>query len=97
MKVSFHPEAEEEFKIAIAYYEGKRIGLGYDFAVEIYDAINRAQAFPGAWPVIDAKIRRSLVRRFPFGVLYLEGPQELFVVAIMNLHRDPEYWQRRTG
>jgi len=51
VKVSFHPEAEEEFKAAIEYYEEKEVGLGYDFAVEVYEAIKRSVAFPKAWPI----------------------------------------------
>ena len=46
MKVSFHPEAEEEFKAAIEYYEEKGVGLGYDFAIEVYETIKRSTAFP---------------------------------------------------
>jgi hypothetical protein len=30
MTFSFHPEAEEEFKAAIDYYEHREVGLGYD-------------------------------------------------------------------
>jgi len=97
VKVSFHPEAEEEFKAAIEYYEEKGVGLGYDFAIEVYETIKRSTAFPKAWPIIEADIRRSLVRRFPFGVLYSEYHQEIHIVAVMNLHREPDYWKHRTG
>ena len=77
MKVSFHPEAEEEFKAAIEYYEEKGVGLGYDFAIEILESIKRATAFPEAWPIIEEDIRRSLVKRFPFGILYAIGHKEI--------------------
>jgi len=46
MNISFHPEATAEFETAIAYYEEKEVGLGYDFATEIYAAIKRCAAFP---------------------------------------------------
>jgi len=95
MNFSFHPEAELEFTEAIDYYEEKEIGLGYDFAVEVYSAIERIAATPEAWPVIEEDIRRSLVRRFPYGILYSENKEEIFIVAVMHLHRDPEYWKHR--
>lgn len=72
MNYSFHPEAEKEFVEAIDYFEELEIGLGYDFAVEVYFAIERAVAFPKAWPVLDGSIRRCLVSRFPYGILYSE-------------------------
>jgi hypothetical protein len=67
---SFHPAADAELNHAIEYDEDVEVGLGYDFAIEIYSAIQRAVSFPKAWPCIDGDVRRSLVRRFPYGVLY---------------------------
>jgi len=95
MTYSFHPEAEAEFNEAIEYYEKIEKGLGYDFAIEVYSAIQRSVILPKAWSVIDREIRRSLVNRFPYGVLYSEEKDELFIIAIMNLHRDPDYWKNR--
>jgi plasmid stabilization system protein ParE len=95
MTFSFHPEAETEFNDAIDYYEEKERGLGYDFAVEVYATIQRITAFPEAWPVLKNDVRRSLVRRFPYGVLYSEQDEKIWVVAVMHLHRNPEYWKHR--
>ena len=95
MSFSFHPEAEEEFNKAIDYYEDIEAGLGYDFALEVYSTIQRSVEFPMAWPVLDGEVRRSLVRRFPFGILYSQEQERIFIVAVMNLHRKPDYWKRR--
>ena len=95
MNYSFHPEAEVEFTEAIEYYEEKELGLGYDFAVEVYSTIERTMAFPKAWPVIEEDIRRSLIRRFPYGILYSEEKEGIYIMAVMHLHRNPEYWKHR--
>jgi len=95
MNFSFHPEAEAEFNESIEYYEEIEPGLGYDFAVEIYSTIQRSAEFPKAWAVLDGEIRRSLVRRFPYGVLYTEEQTGIYVVAVMNLHRNPGFWKHR--
>ena len=95
MRYAFHPEAEAEFVQAIEYYEECEANLGYDFAVEVYSTIERIMAYPKAWPIIEEDIRRSLVRRFPYGILYAEEDEELFIVAVMHLHRDPDYWKHR--
>jgi hypothetical protein len=92
---AFHPEAEAEFVQAIEYYEECEASLGYDFAVEVYSAIERTMAYPKAWPIIEEDIRRSLIRRFPYGILYAEAAEELFIVAVMHLHQDPDYWKHR--
>ena len=95
MTFSFHPEAEAEFNKAIDYYEEIESGLCFDFAIEVHSAIQRSVAFPIAWPVIDGEIRRSLVRRFPFGILYSVENEGIYIIAVMHLHRMPEYWKHR--
>jgi plasmid stabilization system protein ParE len=92
---SFHPEAESEFTGAIDYYEDKEKGLGYDFTLEVYSTIQRILAHPDAWAVIEENIRRSFVRRFPFGILYSHTEEEVIIVAVMHLNREPDYWKER--
>jgi plasmid stabilization system protein ParE len=95
VNVLFHPAAESEFNAAIDYYEDIEKGLGYDFSLETFSALERIIAFPKAWLVIEDDIRRSLVRRFPYGILYAEEQDKIYVVAVMHLHRDPDYWKHR--
>jgi len=68
----FHPEAEKELNEAINDYEDIEPGLGYDFALEVHSKISRSVDFPEAWPAFAGDVRRSLVRRFPYGVFYSE-------------------------
>lgn len=93
MSFRFHPEAERELREAVDYYEEIEPGLGYDLSVELYSAVQRAVSYPKAWPVLDGDIRRALVRRFPYGVLYSEEEGMLLIIAVMNLHREPGYWK----
>ncbi len=95
MNFSFHPVAEKELNEAIDYYEDIEPGLGYDFALEVRSTIGRLVDFPKAWAVLDGDVRRSLVKRFPYGVLYSEEKDGIFIVAVMHLHRRPGYWKPR--
>lgn len=95
MKYSFHPEAETEFNEAIEYYESCAVGLGYDFSLEVHSAIERILSYPKAWPELVNEIRRCQTNRFPFGILYSEERGEIYIVAVMHLRRDPQYWQKR--
>ena len=58
MRLSFHPEAREEFRLAIDYYEERETTLGYQFAAEVYAAIERTSAHPEMWPFIEEGVRR---------------------------------------
>lgn len=48
MSFRFHPEAERELREAVTYYEEIETGLGYDFSVEVYSAVQRAVSYPKA-------------------------------------------------
>jgi plasmid stabilization system protein ParE len=95
MNFSFHPEASAEFQGAVDYYEERQPGLGLDLALEVQTAIRNIVAFPQAWPAIEGEIRRCLVNRFPFGILYTLEPEEIWILAVMHLHREPDYWKPR--
>ncbi len=95
MTFTFHPEARFEFNEAIAYYEKAESGLGVDFAEEIYAAIQRILKYPDAWSPLSKNTRRCLTDRFPFGVIYQIRDEEILIVAIAHLSREPEYWENR--
>ncbi len=95
MKFSFHPEAESEFLEAIEYYEESELGLGYDFSIEVSATIQNIVTYPTMWPVIEEDIRRCLVHRFPYGVVYSIEQGEIFILAVMHLRRHPDYWKSR--
>ncbi len=96
MNYLFHPEAEAELNRAVEYYEEKEAGLGLDFAREVYQSIQRARSFPEAWPVLSGEVRRILVNRFPYGVLYVPEEDKIFIIAVMNLNQKPGYWEKRS-
>jgi len=95
MSFFFHPEAEREFLEAIDYYERHKENLGFDFAVEVYAAISRAAEHPRVWPILEGEVRRCQTSRFPYAVLYSEEREGIFVLAVMHMRRDPDYWKHR--
>ena len=96
MTYSFHPEAEIEFNNAIDYYEECRVGLGLEFAGEVYETIHkRILPYPNAWNPLDKDNRRCLTNRFPFGVIYYQKDDGIVILALMQLSRKPNYWKDR--
>ena len=95
MKCSFHPKAQEEFLVAVNYYEECQAGLGLEFAKEVYATIQRIIHFPKAWSKLSKNTRRCLATRFPFGVIYQIAKDEIFIIALMQLNREPDYWKKR--
>ena len=46
MIFEYHPEAKSEFLETIDYYEECEEGLGYDFSIEVYSAIQNIMYYP---------------------------------------------------
>lgn len=44
---------------------------------------------------IESEVRRCLVHRFHYGVLFSMEPHGMFILAVMHLHRDPNHWKHR--
>lgn len=84
--------AELEMLDAAAYYELRVPGLGDTFLDKIDSALVDIAEHPQQWPVIQPHIRRRLIYRFPYGLLYRVDPTEILVLAVAHLHRRPSYW-----
>jgi toxin ParE1/3/4 len=97
MRVAYHPDAEAELIEAASYYEGRVSGLGGRFLQAFDAAIDTILYDPVEWPILEEDIRRYLLKRFPYGVLYSIDGDELQILAVMHLKRHPDYWKYRLG
>jgi hypothetical protein len=95
MNFKFHPSAKSEFEDTVSYYEKCRTGLGVEFSEEVYTTITRIIAYPNAWSKLSENSRRCLMNRFPYGIIYQVKASEVWIIAIAELHRRPDYWQYR--
>ncbi len=92
MKARFLQVAKRELDDAVDYYNREKPGLGYEFLWEIFFAIDRIKQFPQAWQTFYEDARRCIVRRFPYGIVYVQEKDVIVILAIAHLHRNPDYW-----
>jgi plasmid stabilization system protein ParE len=94
-RVEFHPEAQRELIAAVRYYEQYADNLGVDFISAVETACAHLERFPESGRPFGNRLRRFLVPRFPYGVLYQVAEGRIRVVAVANLRRKPGYWRDR--
>ena len=94
--VLIRAEAEADIKDAYQWYESQRKGLGESYLLCIEEALSRISRTPQTYAVIYKNIRRALIHRFPFGVFYIEGEQNIIVLAVLHARRNPQSWKERT-
>ena len=94
-RVVYHALAELELNVAAQSYEHECPGLGVAFLTEVQRCIESIVDHPEAGTPIHTGIRRRLVPRFPYALLYAIKREEIRILAVMNLRRRPFYWVGR--
>lgn len=92
MQVLFSELALKELDDATTYYELEYSGLGSNFRAEIKKSIERIVEHPLAWSIERGEVRRALLHRFPYKILYSIEKDHMFIIAIAHQHRKPDYW-----
>jgi plasmid stabilization system protein ParE len=83
------PEAEQDIQDAFAWYETQSSQLGSEFVRAIDVSLSGIGRNPFAYAVIRKPIRRTLIRRFPFGIFYVVDQDAIAVIACLHGKRDP--------
>ena len=95
MNFELHPSARQELADAVEYYRQISPRLGNSFVDEFESAVNRIISFPEAWPKLSKNTRRCRINHFPYGIIYAVERQNILIIAIMHLQREPNYWVDR--
>ena len=97
--VRLSAEADDEVVDAAAWYHDRRPGLERAFLAELertLDVIGRRPAsFPKLMTPEIQGIRRALLPRFPFALIFAELETHIRVVAVAHTKRQPGYWVGR--
>ena len=95
-EIRFHPEARQELRAAGQFYEGETVGLGRDLVQEVRAALGRLVEWPASGTPDGNDIRRVVLARFPFTVVYQVLDDAVEIVAVMHQRQEPGYWKHRT-
>ena len=95
--VRFTQAARSELIDAQDWYEREAHGLGRRFLRAVDQVAERISANPLQFSVVYKNVRRALLRRFPYSLLYIieDDTNTVLVIACFHASRDPSHWQRR--
>jgi toxin ParE1/3/4 len=93
----FHPLALAELEAAVSWYADRSLESASRFAALVDAAIGGIRVRPEAWALWPGRddVRRRVLRRFPYSVVFLVREEVVVVVAIAHHKRRPGYWLRR--
>ncbi|HHI77327.1 MAG TPA: type II toxin-antitoxin system RelE/ParE family toxin [Gammaproteobacteria bacterium] len=96
-RIVFTRIARQELQDAVRYYELAYPGLGHRFRDEVRNAARRIAAYPNAWSVERGEVRKCLLHKFPYKLLYSIEGDHILIIAVAHQHRRPDYWVEHQG
>jgi plasmid stabilization system protein ParE len=106
VKLRVLAQADADAIEAANWYEDQKAGLGLRFLEAVRDTFRAIEKHPRRFPKLEIKrlpreltqgrsIRRALIRRFPYLVVYEVLEDEVLIVAVSHGRRRQSYWYRR--
>ena len=89
-----------ELAEAASWYETRQPGFAIRFLQEIDQTGHAIQTRPLSFLRLadtakDLQIRRALLPRFPYALVFLDLPTEIRILAVAHAKRHPDYWLNR--
>lgn len=95
LPLALSPDAEEDLREAMAWYDTQQPGLGEAFLRSVEAGFARVRRFPRSFPTNALGIHSALLRRFPYAVLFRVQEDRIEVIAVWHGRRNPEGWKAR--
>src|SRR5947207_14163721 len=90
--------AADQLQEAAVYLEQERKGIGLPFVDQVEAVLQVASIHPEVFPrvpeVTGNEVRRGLVRRYGYWIIYEIRAEDLLVLAVWHGAREPEGWRK---
>jgi hypothetical protein len=87
--------AKDDLAEGFWFYESRDQGLGRYFLDTIYTEIDTLKTTAGIHPMYEPPFFQMLSDRFPFTIYYRVEGSEVFIEAVVDQRRDPEWISER--
>lgn len=88
-------DSESDFFQGIEYYEQLRKHLGAEFNLCIEARLLEISRNPKQCQLRYKEVHIAFIDRFPYGIHYLVGDKEVYVIGIFHTSQDPTNWDNR--
>jgi plasmid stabilization system protein ParE len=94
MKIVILPSARDDLADGFRFYEQQEEGLGGYFLESLFSDIDSLRLYAGIHPKIFGNYR-LLSKRFPCAIYYAEQSETVFVKAVLDCRKDPQFHRQR--
>jgi len=96
-RVRYYEAAEDELLNEIGYLELRLPGLGRRFYAEVRKVEDLISKLPESSFELLPGIRKQILRKFPFSLIYSIEKDGVLVLAVAHHSRQPRYWVPRVN
>jgi toxin ParE1/3/4 len=89
--------AKADARSAARWYDKASRGLGGKFFAAVASTLDSIENEPLRFPIVEKcpenrEIRRCILHRFPYSIIYELRDDEIIVIAVAHAKRRPQYW-----
>ncbi|NIL96906.1 MAG: type II toxin-antitoxin system RelE/ParE family toxin [Planctomycetales bacterium] len=95
MRVTWHPDAENELIEDAKFYDRRAAGLGSDFLDAVDTAVEQILRDPKRFPIIEGNFQRCRVKQFPYCVYFRCLPDTIRILVIKHHSRHSGFFKSR--
>ncbi|MFN0278909.1 MAG: type II toxin-antitoxin system RelE/ParE family toxin [Pyrinomonadaceae bacterium] len=97
MKVRFSSAANRDVRGTLEYYNREAGAVvSMDFHSELTATIERIKQWPKSFPSIHGDLRRAILKKFPYQIVYrIESSEAIAIYAIRHHKQHPDFGLRR--
>jgi plasmid stabilization system protein ParE len=88
-------EAEQDLLEARDWYDKKQFKFGDDFMFAVDACFASIERNPDAFIFSHGQVRRALLKKFPYVVLFRVSEEEILIVGCLHTRRDRSSWEER--
>ena len=94
-RVILSPDAKADISSAVRWYQRRDPKLAFSFMLEVLAIRRRISQYPYQFPLINGKVRRALLKGFPYSVYYSLDNRTISVIAVLHQRRANTLWLER--
>ncbi|MDX1960060.1 MAG: type II toxin-antitoxin system RelE/ParE family toxin [Leptospiraceae bacterium] len=87
-KFKFNPQAIQQLKDSMEWYEEQKADLGREFSEEIFSKIEQISNRPESYSIVFDDVRRASLSRFPFFIYYAFRDAIVFILSVWHKKRE---------
>jgi plasmid stabilization system protein ParE len=90
-----HEGARREANLATVWYAERSLPTARRLRDELLSSFTCAATAPLRYPSYLYGTRRVHLKKFPYFIVFLDGQDEVTIVAVVHAKRKPGYWAKR--